>query len=253
MPRAASPPRWLPAYHLPARSIRYAASGGLGGWVHLLGSSAGAYHPSPSPLPSVLPSARLAPPEVRDHVYRATLAAHPLLECHEKELLSRGLSLGEIEAIGFRSWGWDKYQRRAVAAQVYAIHREAVDVPGFILRQQNRGDYVSLGGDVGIAIPVLNVAGQIVGLQILRDNRSDGQGKYRWLSSTRYGGPSPGTPIHIARPRSGSRSKRVWLTEGALKADIAAERLGEVVLAIPGVHALRDLPQTLLDLVARGS
>ena len=228
------------------------ASGGLGGWVHLLNVGAGSDYKRPSPLPCVLPSARLAPPEARDRVYRATLAAHPLLELHKKELLRRGLFLAAIEALGFCSWGWDKYQRRAIATEVYAMHREALDVPGFIVREQARGAYVSLGGDVGIAIPVVNVAGQIVGLQILRDNRSDGQGKYRWLSSSRYGGPSSGTPVHVAYPKSGTSSKRVWLTEGALKADIAAERLGEIVIAIPGVHALRGLPQTLSELVASG-
>jgi hypothetical protein len=35
-------------------------------------------------------------------------------------------------------------------------------------------------------------------------------------------------------------TRRVWLTEGPLKADIAASRLGDVVLAVPGVNCWKS-------------
>ena len=72
----------------------------------------------------------------------------------------------------------------------------------------------------------------IVGLQV-RCNVAD-NGKYRWLSSKNYNaGCSPGAPIHVAG--SIYTNGEVWITEGPLKADIAALQLNRLVLAVPGV------------------
>jgi hypothetical protein len=58
--------------------------------------------------------------------------------------------------------------------------------------------------------------------------------------------------MHVSRPLQATESGRVWLTEGPLKADIASERLGEVVLALPGVQADRHFLPTLQGLQERG-
>ncbi|PGL74975.1 hypothetical protein CN931_28430 [Bacillus sp. AFS054943] len=112
----------------------------------------------------------------------------------------------------------------------------------------------------------VNVEGQVVVLKV-----KQGQ-KYLWLSSankpegTGAGNPSP---IHVAvpttklkewKPGELMKSNVVTVTEGALKADIAAEYLlkvfdkeemvdiGDVVLAIPGVGAWKPLLPILQEM-----
>jgi hypothetical protein len=55
---------------------------------------------------------------------------------------------------------------------------------------------------------------------------------YKWLSSAgKPFGCGSGSPVHVA----GTGNTEVWVTEGILKADIAALRLGRMVLAVAGV------------------
>ena len=103
-------------------------------------------------------------------------------------------------------------------------------VPGFGL---DHGE-VRLYGASGTLLPVRDAEGHIQACQIRRDNTTGGRGKYVWLSSaSRHLGCSPGTPVHVARP--GSDCSEIWIVEGALKADIAALRLGRTMLAVAGV------------------
>jgi len=141
--------------------------------------------------------------------------------------------------------------RSRLADTLYALFGGVVlDVPGFLLREQSR-TYLTMGGPAGILIPVRNTEDQIVAHQIRTDRPGD-SGKYVWLSSTSRGGPGPGSPVHVSRPLQSTESGRVWLTEGPLKADIASERLREVVLALPGVQADKHLLGTLQKLQERG-
>jgi hypothetical protein len=71
-----------------------------------------------------------------------------------------------------------------------------------------------------------------------RLDEPEGKQKYKWLSShpDHYrSGTSSGAPLHFARPDLLASSSSVWLTEGALKADIASHFLGEPFIAAPGV------------------
>ena len=229
------------------------AQGGLGGWRHSLHE--------PELYRAVLSnfsqpsSERLAPPATLDKVYRAlhsnlTLSAH-----HKKHLQQeRQLSLESIQARGYQSWGQgDRLLRSRLAETLYDLFGGVVlDVPGFLLREQSR-TYLTLGGPPGLLIPVRNPENQIVAHQIRTDRPGD-SGKYVWLSSTSRGGPGPGSPIHVSRPLPSFQKAggRFWLTEGPLKADIASERLGEVVLALPGVQADKHLLKTLERIQEQG-
>ena len=225
-------------------------SWGLGGFLHELKPREDRVV-EPIWVPSG--SARKAAPKILDSAYRALLDEHPLSAAHLQHLLEqRQLSAAAISARGYKSWGAFPQQRAPIARGVYErLGNVVLDVPGVIVRKQRGPEYVTLAGAPGIAIPVRNVKGRIVGIQIRVDQPKFGS--YLWLSSASQGGASPGTPIHVARPRDGPEgSGRVWLTEGPLKADIACERLSEVVLALPGVNALRELLPSLDELTQRG-
>jgi putative DNA primase/helicase len=42
-------------------------------------------------------------------------------------------------------------------------------------------------------------------------------------------------PVHVANPPDALRDERIWITEGAIKANVAASRLSAVVVGVPGV------------------
>ncbi len=224
---------------------------GLRGWQHRLSPL---FVPSESLAP-LISSARRADPATLNLIYTRLLKEHPLLERHQLHLTKkRGLTREAYERRGYRSWGWARHARSPIARQlVQDFGGAAVDTPGIIIRKQGeRAEYATLAGAPGLAIPVRNADELIVGIQLLVDNPQPGAGKYTWLSSSSQGGAKSGTPVHVARPQTPSLTGRVWLTEGPLKADIACERLGEIVVAVPGVNALKELIPTLTRLLERG-
>lgn len=227
------------------------AQGGLGGWRHSL-QEPELYRAALSTF-SQPSSERLAPAGTLDKVYRS-LHGHLTLTAHHKKHLTQERQLSEeaIAARGYQSWGQgDRLLRSRLAEVLHDLFGGVVlDVPGFLLREQGR-TYLTLGGPAGILIPVRNTENQIVAHQIRTDRPGD-SGKYVWLSSTSRGGPGPGSPVHVSRPLQATESGRVWLSEGPLKADIASERLGEVVLALPGVQADKHFLPTLQRLQERG-
>ena len=88
----------------------------------------------------------------------------------------------------------------------------------------------------GSSSPFRNVRGQIGGLQVRLSNPGSGP-KYVWFSAgDQHGGIGQnGTICHVARPSRPTSTKRVVLTEGPIKANIAADRFNCIVLAVAGV------------------
>jgi hypothetical protein len=84
--------------------------------------------------------------------------------------------------------------------------------------------------------------------------------KYRWLSSVgKKKGAEAGNPlpVHVALPISilekakpGQlvKSKKAWVTEGPIKADIASEIVREPFIGIPGLTAWRQCITTLINM-----
>jgi hypothetical protein len=114
-------------------------------------------------------------------------------------------------------------------------------VPGFYLEA---GQW-RLAGLAGIVIPIIDTKRRVVGVQI-RCDKAEG-GKYRWLLSRGFNtGCSPGAPVHVAGPVTAC--KEIWITEGPIKADIAALRLGRTVLAVAGVGNWPGVIPVILEL-----
>lgn len=208
---------------------------GEAGWLHKLSD------PRPAiPAPAPVKQSPMAPPSVRDATYRALLRELSLSEAHRLNLLARGLTDDHIHGLGYRTLPTEG--RRTLSHGLAQRGVTLAGVPGFWFEEH----HPRLSGPAGILIPVRNTSGQIVGLQVRCDNAEGG--KYKWVSSaTKDGGCSPGAPVHIARP-SGTQSTDIWITEGPLKADIAAIRLGNIVLAVAGVSNWRGVVPILQEL-----
>ena len=112
----------------------------------------------------------------------------------------------------------------------------AARVPGYALRSEGLRQWASIAGSPGLLVPCRNLAGQIVGLQVRRDNPSPEQGKYAWLSSRAQGGAGAASFVHVPAFPSWDRSE-VVVTEGPIKADVSTVLTGRFVVAIPGVSA----------------
>ncbi|MGB9867934.1 MAG: DUF3854 domain-containing protein [Bacillota bacterium] len=174
-----------------------------------------------------------APVEQVAAAYEELLRQLGLCAEHMAHLTSpvRGLSEAEVGARGYRTL--PATGRTAVAERV-GCRVSLRGVPGFYVVPSGKW---CLAGPPGILVPVRNFEGKVWGVQVRRDAAGDGP-RYVWLSSAgKEGGAPARARYHVACPDVSARqgSRRVWLTEGPLKADIAASRLGEVVVAVPGV------------------
>lgn len=221
-------------------------------------ANAGRFHPGVYPtgygdvdysMPALAEDeAPLASIDRRDMAYRALLSALALRPEHFGELLERGLAPEEISARMYRSMP-PPLHRDWAAEKVRGLGIDVEGVPGF---WHGRRDWL-LAGSNGILLPSLDMQGRVQACQIRldRDMASATEAKYHWLSSA---GKSRGTtshaPIHVALPTDTDHvvNRAVWVTEGVLKSDIAAERLGTVVLGLGGVSNWRGVMDLLRHL-----
>jgi hypothetical protein len=237
------------------------AKGSGSGWIHFLADGPPLHRHNGQPAeqsPAGVASVPLAPLDRRDAVYRRLQAVTFLKREHQADLLRRGFSAEEIKARGYRTLPHPNRHQRA--QQVALGNPEALlGVPGFYQLDGDRGPYWTIAGSPGLLIPCLDPAGKIQALRIRPDDPPPGNGKYQWLSSApnknnpRKGGTGSGAPCHTARPLSGRAADgRVWIVEGEIKADLSAERLGAVVLSIPGVSLWARALPVLAELLPAG-
>ena len=179
-----------------------------------------------------------------DAAYRALLRRCPLSAAHRAHLEARGLTAEQIERHGYATLPADREERARIAAAVAAeLGWDPVGiVPGFI-RKDGR---LELANMAGILIPFRNVRGQIRGLQVRLNNPGSGQ-KYVWFSAgDRDGGIGQnGNICHVARPSRPTSTRRIVVTEGPIKANIAADHFNCIVLAIAGVANIADVVPAL--------
>jgi len=196
---------------------------GDAGWLHRLDCG-------PLPFPKIQPvSSTIEKASVKElnQVYQTLLSELPLFSYHRNDLLRRGLSNVQIKDLNYCSFPYeirDSLSRKI--SSLYSLN----GIPGF---WKDKCGIWHLAGAVGFLIPIRDIQGRIQGFQIHCDDITGG--KYKWLSSANHqNGCSSGVPIHVAQPRGANRSE-IWVTEGALKADIASLRLQCIVLAVAGV------------------
>ncbi len=210
------------------------------------------------PAPDVPQTQRASPQEIH-RTLTTLLRVLSLRPAHREHLcVKRGLSDGEIAQFGFKSTP-PAYQCRTIAA--YLVKQDCVveGVPGFYLDEKGRWTMKFFDRTSGIVIPLRGADGLLQGLQIRLDHPIKKEGdppekpgiKYLPFSSTgKPMGVTSGSPIHFA----GSSSARVvYVTEGALKADIAHALTGRTFAATVGVNNTKGLDELFAFLRRNGT
>lgn len=162
---------------------------------------------------------------------------------HRALLRARGLSDAEINRNRYVS-ALATFAEREKAADALSAPLDACGggVPGFY---RERGRWRMVYRPSGFFIPVRDACGHIRALSQRVDDARDGA-KYIWLSSAdREGGASSGTPLHFAGRQYLFPADEITITEGALKADVAACLSGSPVIGVAGTHATRGLAARL--------
>ena len=181
-------------------------------------------------------SKALAPPEIRDKVYRKLIGLSPALSNH-KIVNGRGglLERGIEDLSPYGSLPRSVNERRVLVERIVeALAKEGIlsfaGVPGFWRDATGRWRLWSRQDSLDdlMLIPFIGSDGLIQACQIrfMRyiPSRS---GHYVWLSSLKdKDGCGPGSPLHHADPNAQS-NKTVLITEGALKAATAQQFLSD--------------------------
>lgn len=166
-----------------------------------------------------------------DRVYQECSSQLSLSDEHRAQLLARGLSEVAIRAHDFRTMHPAATVRAAIAkslAERFPAFWQSV--PGLLLNQNGQPRLAASGG---LCIFGRNLEGQIVAIQIRRDQVEDGGSRYRWFSSAKHGGPGPGAPATFWKPIGVPQVPDVVrICEGAFKAVLAAQATG-----VPGIAA----------------
>ncbi len=199
-------------------------------YLHRLDGTAAT--PAVAPPAPVGPAPDRADADTLHAVYSALLAALPLAERHREALRRRGLTDAEIDRRGYGSL---PVQGRArLAGMLHERWPDAVlCVPGVVTREREGRHYLTLAGSAGLLVPVRDTAGRVLALLVRRDGDGGGP-RYTYLSSARHGGPSSGAPVHV--PLGVTASCQICrLTEGALKADVAAALSGLPTVGAAGL------------------
>lgn len=181
--------------------------------------------------------------ETRHKTYSALLAKLTLANDHIENLKNRGLSINDIERLGYKTT--PILGMSTIAKQLVNDGYELAGVPGFFRCSDDSWTFIQ--EQRGILIPVRDIEGRIQGLQIRRDNAV--KRKFRWVSSTeRKDGCQSKGWTHIAGPIR----PVMLLTEGPMKADIIHTLSDASVIAVPGVNSLTYLQSALEILREKG-
>ncbi|MEL6650042.1 MAG: DUF3854 domain-containing protein [Bacteroidota bacterium] len=197
-------------------------------------------------------SPNLASPPMRDIVYRAQLRQFSLSGKDRRSILDRGFSPEQIERVPFKTlnsgtrWG-------LVEPIAQAFNDQLDGIPGFY---RNKYDKWTLAGGSGLLIPVENVDGNLIALQIrphnTNKNEESDKPKYIWVSSRKKKcGTASGAPAGVVYPEGqhkNNHSSRVIYTEGFFKALAAAEKFKCPVVWVAGVHQWRSAIEPLAAL-----
>ena len=184
----------------------------------------------------------------RDQVYRAMLKQLHLSELHRNDLRRRGQTESEIQKMEERGYvSTDPKNSTAIARRLIKQGYDLEGVPGFFVNNSGDWEIAFYRKNNGYLCPVWSEEGLLTAFQIRLDPPNS---KYIWLASTKFQrGCSSGCPVSLS---GNPYAKRVYVTEGILKADITHLRSGKTYLGNPGVGNSKDLKRMLQVLTKNG-
>lgn len=190
----------------------------------------------------------------RNQTYEMMLSMLSLTDKHLNDLIKRGLSLEQIEKNGYRSTPAYGFEQMAKVLKEKGC--VIAGVPGFYEKTQEVWSINFKSSCSGILIPYRTISGLIQAFQIRLDNPfTDKKGrktKYIWLSSVdEEKGTSSKSPAHFVGSPGDERA--VFVTEGALKADIASALSGRTFIAVPGTGCMDSLKEPFEILKKNGT
>lgn len=201
-------------------------------------------------------SPSLAAPKERNFTYRTLLSALCLSDADRKDFIRRGFDAEAI--LPYRT-----AVRNLPDALMEAIHQSGV--PGCFTHYGKK----RFSNNEGFYVPFVNhdnlICGMQVGLSEKARQRMKAENKkvpkYIWVSSMwtqgrdGYTGGCGTSCIHYACDFKNNQpilGKSVYITEGALKADVAYYLSKHPFIALPGVNNTRELKKELSYLKERG-
>ncbi len=215
-------------------------------WKHLIGMvsnkmTATAADLRPAQPVTATPAPQPISLEQIDNINRAYLALCPISKKHKKLLESDGIPSEGIGTLFYKDA--PKIAKKLVdrfGANVCRQHPVFREVEG----KDGRNWWTIASAADGMLFPATNFSGQILGVQIRKDNPLGSADRYRWQSSGGLGG-TPMTVFQAAPGTTGAHS--VIITEGYKKAAIASKTWNCHSISLAGVNAYKidDLISTI--------
>lgn len=221
----------------------------------------------------------IAEPAILDKVFNIFLDMCELSDSHKEHLLKvRNLTEEQIEEKRYKTFPSRYIIRKFIKRIREEFGSEEVleNIPGFY-QEEKKVPVKKDGEDVldkegnkiyeyvwlwtfakhsGIIIPIKNAFGQIIGLQIRRDEEEEDKSRYVWFSSSfasfsdeKYKkGTSSGSPIDVVYPKE-IRNQAIFITEGRFKAEKIAETYNSIAISVQGVGTWKGILNTIEDIV----
>lgn len=201
--------------------------------------------------------------------FRALMDLSSLSESHYLALAERGLSGEEIKEGGFFTFP------EANSEFLFGLHKHLSNngisnqilkhVPGFAtaehLKEERNGEVrylYTFTNQNGMAIPVVNASGEVVGMQVRKDTVKEGEQRYAWFSSSyaehkntyKHGTPA-GAPLHVTYPKVNKFKNVVFITEGIFKANAIARQFEATSVSLQGVGNYHTICEELKVIEAK--
>ncbi len=190
------------------------------------------------------PTTGRAPAEVLDEAHRAVLAVLRLDDVDHDALRARGLDDAAIASNAYRTLPIAGRARLAGAIVGAVGELAAVGVPGVAREERDDGAaWLTFKGSPGLLIPCRDLDGRVVALKVRRrDPIEAGAQRYLYVTSSRHGGASALSAVHVPAAALAMRGSGAPLvvTEGELKADVVTHLAQRPAVSLPGVGAWRQ-------------
>ncbi len=194
---------------------------------------------------------KIASENVLNKTYSTMLSILDLKNEDKKDLMRRGLTESAIKRLKIKSISDE--DALWVPKKLLKLGCTLEGVPGFY---KDNGVWKINSFPGGYLVPYVNFNKKITGFQVRNMKPSKKAGKYITLSSTgKEGGTKSQLPVHLI---GFNGQNTVLITEGALKADIAAFLFYKkyhkkvAIMAIPGVNNTKYIPEILEFLKSKG-